>query len=207
MKHLFTLLLFSLLVNTFIFGQEDTRNPISKFLTKRGYTFPDSTNKNTKADLKNQWPDTLYYNTLYKSRLMGSITIPFFFSNVEIEGGRITVTPAVNLGLGYTWFWGDFIFNESDKITIDPEIYFGLFANTGVENGLGLKSGGLIAAGFVGVSAFTLIFGYDIINKSPSIGIGGRIDFYTISQNFLHVFGKIHEIRKHKSIARPITGE
>jgi hypothetical protein len=187
-------------------GQE-TESPITQFLTKRGYTFPGSVKKNNLPDSLKQWPDTLYYNTQYKGTVMGSITIPFYFSGIEIAGGKITVSPTVNLGLGYTWFWGDFIFNENDKITIDPKVFYGLFVNTGVENGLNLKSGGLIAAGFVGVSSFTLIFGYDIINKSPSLGVGGRIDFYTVSQKFLHVIGKVHPVIKHKKINPPITFE
>jgi len=201
-----------LLVTLFLFsgisiaiGQ--TESPISQFLTKRGYTFPGSQNKNNLQDSLKKWPDTLYYNTEYEGVLLGSITIPFFFSSIEIVSAKITVSPTVNLGLGYTWFWGDFIFNENDKITVDPKVYFGLFANTGLENGLGLKSGGLITAGFVGVSSFTLIFGYDIINKSPSLGVGGRIDFYTVSQKFLHVIGKVHQVRKHKKINPPITFE
>jgi hypothetical protein len=186
---------------------EDPR-PIPNFLIKRGYRFPDSA-KEKEIDFTRtqQWPDTLYYNTPYKSKLLGSFTIPFYFSNIEIADNKITVTPAVNLGVGYTWFWGDFIFNENDKITIEPTVSFGVLANTGLQSGLNLKEGGLFLGGFVGVSAFTLIFGYDAINKSPSLGIGGRIDFYTISQNFLHILGKVHEVRKHKSIAPKITGE
>lgn len=111
------------------------------------------------------------------------------------------------MGLGYTWFWGDFIFNENDKITVDPKVFFGVVANTGLESGLNFKEGGLYASGFIGISSFTLIFGYDIINKSPSLGVGGRIDLYSISQKFLHVLGRVHEVRRHKKIAIPITRE
>jgi len=113
----------------------------------------------------------------------------------------------VGVGLGYTWFWGDFIFNEDDKITVDPKVFFGLAASTGLSDGLNLKSGGLWASGFIGISTINLVFGYDIINHSPALGIGARIDFFTLSQKFLHVLGKVHSVRKHKSIAEPITGE
>jgi hypothetical protein len=203
MKSLLLFLIFYVFLISTLAAQD---RPIPQFLEKRGYVFPDS-NRGKDTTSNKKWPDTLYYNTPYKSKVFGSITIPFFFSSIEVYRGKIIVNPTVNLGLGYTWFSGDFIFNENDKITIDPKIFYGLFANTGVENGLNLKSGGLFAAGFVGVSSFTLMFGYDIINKSPSIGVGGRIDFYSISQNFLHVIGKVHEVRKHKSIAPQITGE
>lgn len=182
------------------------KRPIPVFLEKRGYVFPDST-KGKDTTGNKQWPDTLYYNTPYKAKSFGSVTIPFFFSSIELAKGNIIVNPTANLGLGYTWFSGDFIFNENDKITVDPKVFYGLFANTGIQNGLNLKNGGLFVAGFVGVSSFNLSFGYDIINKSPSIGVGGRIDFYSISQKYLHVLGKVHEERKHKSIAPRITGE
>jgi hypothetical protein len=184
---------------------QDSLNPITQFLLKKGYTFPGSVKKNNIPDSLRQWPDTLYYNTTYKSTLLGSITIPFYFSNVELRDGKIQLSPAVNIGVGYTWFWGDFIFNEDDKITVDPKVFFGLVVNTGLQNGLNLKQGGLFTGAFIGISSFNLIFGYDIINGAPSIGAGGRVDLYSISQKFLHVIGKVKEVRKHRNIALPIT--
>ena len=205
------LLVSFLLYITSCVTEKDTRNPITQFLTKRGYTFPDSAKESDMSRKTSQWPDTLYYNTVYKSKLLGSITLPFLTSNIEIAGGIpggvYTVSPTVSIGAGYTWFWGDFIFNEDDKITVDPKVFFGLAASTGLSDGLNLKSGGLFASGFIGVSTFNLVFGYDIINHSPALGIGARIDFFSLSQKFLHVLGKVQEVRRHKSIARPITGE
>jgi hypothetical protein len=207
MKSYFPILFFLLLTTSVAIAQE-TQRPISKFLTKRGYTFPDSIKNHTIPSRSNQWPDTLYYNTPYKARLMGSLTIPITFSSIEITNGNAVVSPNVSLGLGYTWFHGDFIFNEDDKITVDPTYFFGLLGDAGIENNFSLnRLAGFFAGGFVGIGAFTIFGGYDIINKYPLVGIGGRVDFFTISQNFLHVFGKVHEVRKHKSIAKPITGE
>lgn len=193
---------FLVLTSSIAVGQEDI-SPITKFLIKKGYTFPDSVKRNNNT----QWPDTLYYNTAYKAKVLGSITIPFFFSSIELAKNTLTVAPAVNIGLGYTWFWGSFIFNENDKITVDPKAYFGVMANTGLQNGLNLKTGGVFSGGFIGVSSFTLIFGYDIVNKTPSLGIGGRFDLYSISQKYLHLIGKIHPLRKPKKIALPITAD
>jgi len=188
-------------------GQED-ENPTVQFLIKRGYTFPDSIHKQNLPHGIQQWPDTLFYNTPYKSKLLGSMTIPISFSSIEISRGNYIVSPTVSLGLGYTWFWGDFIFNEDDKITVDPKVFFGLIGNAGLENNFSLnKLASFLAGGFVGVGSFTLFGGYDVINKSPSLGVGGRIDFYTISQKFLHVLGPVHSVRKHKKIALPITAE
>jgi hypothetical protein len=191
-------------------GQElfnPEKRPIPEFLDKRGYIFPDSMKAKHLAESK-QWPDTLYYNTAYKSKLLGSLTVPISFSNIELNHGNYVVSPTISLGIGYTWFFGDFIFNENDKITVDPTFYFGLIANAGLENNFSFnKLAGFFTGGFIGVGAFTLFAGYDIINKSPSLGVGGRIDFYTVSQKFLHVIGKVHEVRKHKSIAPQITGE
>jgi hypothetical protein len=115
MKSIFTILCFLAFAISTATGQ-DERNPIAKFLTKRGYTFPDSAKKNSTSGRESQWPDTLYYNTMYKAKLMGSLTIPITFSSIEITNGDAVVSPNVSLGLGYTWFYGDFIFNEHEKL-------------------------------------------------------------------------------------------
>lgn len=207
MKSIFLLLTFCIFTVSMTSAQDD-RNPIAKFLTKRGYTFPDSTKKNNLSGKPQQWPDTLYYNTMYKAKIMGSLTIPITFSSIQISNGDAVVSPNVSLGLGYTWFYGDFIFNEDEKITVDPTFFFGILGDAGIENNFSLnRLAGFFAGGFVGVGAFTLFAGYDLINKYPLVGIGGRVDFFTISQNFLHIIGKVHEVRKHKSIAPRITGE
>ncbi len=207
MKHILSLLLFFIFLHTIVLAQ-DTRNPNTKFLTKRGYNFPDSGVKNCQPGKPCQWPDTVFYNTMYKCRLMGSLTIPITFSSIRISDGDAIVSPNVSLGMGYTWFYGDFIFNEDDKMTIEPTFFFGVLGDAGIENNFSLnKLAGFFAGGFVGFGAFTLFAGYDVINRYPLIGLGGRVDFFTISQKFLHVFGRVREVRKHKSIAMPITGE
>ncbi len=210
MKPFLLIALFLVASSSVIVAQND-EDPITKFLTKREYIFPDSAQYNPRTRKEKRWPDTLYYNTVYKSKLLGSITIPFLSSGIEIKGGipsgTYSVTTTVALGVGYTWFWGDFIFNENDKITVDPKVFFGLAATTGLSNGLNLEKGGLYATGFIGVSSFSLLFGYDIINHSPTLGLGGRIDLYSISQKYLHVLGRVHEVRRHKKIAIPITHE
>ena len=203
MKYLL-LFCFFLTVRTIVTAQEES--PIVQFLTKRGYVFPDSVKKTSPEKNSSQWPDTLYYNTPYKAKRLGSITVPISFSSIEIAKGNYQVSPTVSIGLGYTWFFGDFIFNENDKITVDPTFFYGLIANAGLENNFSFnKLAGFFTGGFIGVGSFTLFGGYDIINKSPSLGIGGRIDFFTVSQKFLHVLGKVHEVRKNKKIAPPIT--
>jgi hypothetical protein len=100
-----------------------------------------------------QWPDTLYYNTAYKGSLLGSVTIPISLSSIEIAKGNYKVSLTVSLGLGYTWFWGDFILNENDKVTVDPKVFFGLIANVGLENNFTFnKLAGLFTGGFVGLA-------------------------------------------------------
>jgi hypothetical protein len=214
MKLVLSILFFVCFVFSTLIGQdifEEDKRPIPNFLIKRGYVFPDST-KEVNLSGNRQWPDTLYYNTPYKSKLLGTLTIPISFSNIEFHGVKtkdsLAVSPTISIGIGYTWFLGDFIFDENDKITVDPTFCFGLIANAGLENNFSLnKLAGFFIGGFIGVGAFNLFGGYDLISKSPSLGVGGRIDFYTISQKFLHVIGKVHEARKHKSIAPRITGE
>ena len=208
MKLFFFFAIFFILSASSIAVAQDMRNPNTKFLTKRGYNFPDSAKTNTIPGKPSQWPDTLYYNTMYTCRLMGSLTIPITFSSIEITNDKTIVSPNVSLGLGYTWFYGDFIFNENDKMTVEPTFFFGLLGDAGIENNFSLnRLAAFFAGGFVGIGAFTLFGGYDVINKYPLIGLGGRVDLFTISQKYLHVFGRVHEVRKHKSIAKPITGE
>lgn len=207
----FLLVVFFVLGSSSISVAQNNESPITRFLNKRGYIFPDSAKHNPLTRKEKRWPDTLYYNTVYKSKLLGSITVPFLNSGIEIKGGipsgSYSVTPTIGIGVGYAWFWGDFIFNEDDKITVDSKVFFGLAATTGLSNGINLERGGLYLTGFMGISTFNLTFGYDIINHSPTLGLGGRIDLYSISQKYLHILGKVHEVRKHKRIVPPITAE
>jgi hypothetical protein len=83
-----------------------------------------------------------------------------------------------------------------------------LIADVGLQNDFSFeKITGLFVGGFVGVGAFSLFVGYDFVSNSASLGLGGRIDLFTISQNYLRPFGKVREVRKHKSIAPVISEE
>lgn len=185
-------------------GQED-KSPTVEFLIQRGYTFPDAQKTSIRSD---QWPDTIYYNTAYQATLLGSPTIPISFSRLEYRNGAYVVTPTISIGYGYEWFFGHFIFNENDKIIVDPTFFFGAVAEIGLQNDLNLtKPAGFFTGAFVGFSAFSLFFGYDFILQSPAIGLGGRIDLYSIFQNSLKPFGRITEVRKHKKEAPVVEDE
>lgn len=187
---------------------QSKKSPTVQFLQKRGYHFPDTADKETNAKFFRKWPDTLYYNTAYVARLLGSPTIPISFSRIEYVDGKYQVSPTISLGLGYTWFTGNFIFNENDKISIDPKLFFGLVADVGLQNDFSFKElTGIFAGGFIGFGNFSLFSGYDFMTRSPSIGLGGRIDLYTVSQNFMRPIGKVKELRKHKKRAVPIEDE
>src|SRR5436853_4261672 len=99
---------------------KNEKNPIVQFLTKRGYTFPETKKKKALPDSLQKWPDTLYYNTVYKAKLLGSPTIPISFSRIEYINGTYQVSPTLSVGYGYTWLPGDFMFYETDNITADP---------------------------------------------------------------------------------------
>jgi hypothetical protein len=196
-----------LVISSSVFGQEE-KSPTVKFLNKRGYKFPDTSITRCIPDSLKKWPDTVFYNTVYKARLLGSPTIPISFSKIEHINGKYLVTPSISIGYGYTWFFGDFTFNEDDKITIDPTFFFGLIGDVGLQNDFSLnKLASIFTGGFVGFGSFSLFAGYDYILKSPSIGLGGRVDLFTLSQNFLNPIGKVREARKHKSVALPIGNE
>jgi hypothetical protein len=186
---------------------QEEKSPIAEYLIRRGYSFEHRINDTIPDSLK-QWPDTVYYNTVYKAKLLGSPTIPFSFSSIEYVDGQYQVSSLVSIGLGYTWFFGDFIFNENDKITVDPTFCFGLVSHAALKSDFSLKQlGGFFTGAFIGTEAFSLFGGYDFISRSGTIGIGGRIDLYTIHQKSLKPIGKVKEVRKHKSIAQPIRNE
>ena len=202
------LLVFSAIFIAEIADAQEEKSPTVKFLNKREYTFTDSTTVKPRAESLRKWPDTLYYNTSYRATLLGSLTVPVSFSQIVLVKGKFVVVPAISIGLGYTWFMGKFSFSENDKITIDPVFFFGLFADVGLQNDFSLnKFTSIFTGGFIGFGAFTFFGGYDYLSKSPSIGLGGRIDLFTISQNWLRPFGKVREVRKHRKAAIPITNE
>lgn len=202
------LFVFSAIFIAKIANAQEEKSPTVKFLNKRGYTFTDSSTVNSRTKSLQKWPDTLYYNTSYRATLLGSPTIPISFSQIVLVKGKFVVVPAISIGLGYTWFIGKFSFNENDKITIDPVFFFGLFADVGLQNDFSLnKFTSIFTGGFIGFGAFTFFGGYDYLSKSPSIGLGGRIDLFTISQICLKPFGKVREVRKHKKKAIPISNE
>ena len=207
MKAIFLFLFYLIFLGKIANAQEE-KSPTVKFLIKRGYTFTDSTQVNNRAQSLKKWPDTLYYNTSYRATLLGSPTIPISFSKIVLVNGKYQVTPTVSIGYGYTWFTGKFIFNENDKITIDPVFFFGLIADIGLQNDFSLKKlTSIFTGGFIGFGSFSLFGGYDYMSKSLTIGLGGRIDLFTISQNRLKPFGKVREVRKHKRAAVPISNE
>jgi hypothetical protein len=214
MKNIF-LFISILILCSFGLRAQEKKSPTYKFLKKRHYVFPDSLahdtvvlNKHDTVILNNKWPDTLYYNTVYHSKLLASPTIPISFSRVVLINGKYEVTPTISLGYGYAWFLGNFYFHETDKISVDPTLFFGLMADVSLQNNFSLeKLTGFFTGIFVGLSSFTAFAGYDYITKSPLLGIGGRIDLYTLHQSSLRPIGKVREERRHKTGAVPIRNE
>jgi hypothetical protein len=206
MKFFLLFLICFILLNLPASAQQE-KSPVVEFLLKRGYNFPNTAN-DTLPDTLKQWPDTVYYNTVYKAKLLGSPTIPISFSSIEYIDGKYQVSSLISIGYGYTWFFGDFIFNENDKITVDPTFCFGLASHAALKSDFSLKQlGGLFAGAFIGTEAFSLYGGYDFVAGSGIIGIGGRIDIYTVHQKSLKPIGKVREVRRHKSIAPPVRNE
>jgi len=186
-------------------AQLDQKSPTGLFLAKRGYKFP-----GIKRDSKDsiQWPDTLYYNTTYKTKLLGSPTIPITFGRIEYIEGKYQATPTFSVGYGYTWFFGRFIFSENDRLIVEPTIFFGLVADIGVQSDFNIfKPAGIFTGAFIGTQTISFFFGYDYVTHSPTVGIGSRIDVYTFSQKSLRPIGNVRELRKHKKRALPIMDE
>jgi len=92
---------------------------------------------------------------------------------------------------------------------VEPSIFFGLIADIGLQSDFNLRRGpaGYFAGGFIGTQAFSLFAGYEFKTNSPTIGLGSRIDLYTLSQKSLRPIGKVRVLRRHKTIATPIADE
>jgi hypothetical protein len=200
------LIALSVLFSLNCYAQEE-KSPIVQFLIKRGYVFPDSVNQEERSVLT-QWPGRLYYNTTYKSFLLGSPTIPISFSRLERIDGKYQLSPTISIGYGYTWFFGKFIFNENDKITVDPTFFFGTIADVALQSDFTFKKlAGIFAGGFIGFGGFSFFGGYDFIVGSPTFGVGGRVDLYTIYPKSLKPIGKVYEVRKPKRSSPEIEYE
>jgi hypothetical protein len=207
MKFKLFFLLPAILFFTEVKGQEE-KSPTALFLYKWGYIFPDSTGRHDEPDSTDKWPDTLYFNTVYKTKLLGSPTIPISFSRIELIDGKYQVSPVISLGYGYTWFTGTFVFNETDKIMVDPRFYFGAVADVSLQNDFSFnKLAGFFTGVFIGFGNFSLFMGYDYVTGSPSVSIGGRIDVYTFHQLSLNPIGKVRESRRHKTGSLQIRDE
>jgi hypothetical protein len=184
------------------------KSPTVQFLNKRGYVFPDSTTIDHRPDSLKKWPDSVYYNTAYKSTLLGTPTIPISFSRLEVVNGKYQLSPTISLGYGYAWFFGKFYFNENDKILVDPNFLFGLIGDVSLQNDFSLKKfTGIFTGAFIGFGNFNIFAGYDYLNSSATLGIGGRIDVYTFRQDKLKPIGKVREVRPHKKVATKIENE
>ena len=201
-------LIFTVLTSNAQDDSLDFKSPTVKFLIKRGYVFRTKAQAKNIPDSLKKWPDVVYYNTLYKSKRLGSPTIPFSFSKIEYVDGEITVSPTISIGYGYTWFSGDFMFTDYDKIIVNPKFFYGLIGNIGIQSNFSLNNlANIFLGGFIGMGSYSLFFGYDFISHSPSIGLGARIDLYTLKQDFLNPIGKVKELRKPKSFAIKIDYE
>ena len=208
MKSRLLIFFYALLFYSVSSAQVEEKTPIVEYLYKRGYNFPVSGKEDTIPDSMKQWPDSVYYNTAYHATLLGTPVIPLSFTRIVYVNGKYQVSPSISIGYGYSWFVGDFIFNENDKISVDPKIFFGPMADVGLQNDFSFnKLTGVFMGGFVGINAFSLFFGYDFISNAATLGVGGRIDLYSIHQNSLKPFGKVREVRKHKTIAPLVIDE
>jgi hypothetical protein len=188
------------LLTVFVTKAQQDKTPLFKFLHKRGYRFL-NTNPSKSCD---KWCDTLFYNTIYRATLLGSPTIPFSFSSVAFDKkGNYSLNSAIKLGYGYTWFFGDFTFNESDQITIRQAFAFGLEGDFDLQNSFlsGKGTTSFVAGGFIGLQTFSLFLGYDLIQKTSVFGLVTRMDLYTIFPSMLKPFGKVRELSGHRKEA------
>jgi hypothetical protein len=148
---------------------------------------------------------------------MRSATIPYALSKFEYADGKYQVEPVLSVGYGYTWFKGTFVFDEDDNVIISPGLYWGALVNAGIQSNFNVSKlsinpnsiynslGSFFAGGFIGFSSLSIYLGYDFISHGPTVGLGGRVDLYTINNKYLKFLGKVRSVRKHKKIVPPIS--
>jgi hypothetical protein len=135
-------------------------------------------------------------------------SVPINFSKMDIKDGKAKIGPAMTIGYGYTWFFGNFTMNENQTINADPKFTFGLAADAGVKQdpestGKGAE-GAFSVGGFLGVKNFSLLASYDFITKSVSFGLGGRFDFFTLNNGSLDVYGHVEPLYPNYKKDKPV---
>lgn len=104
-------------------------------------------------------------------------TIPITFGRVEKgSDGQYQVGSAIDLGYGYMWFSGAGTYGADGTMLVEPAFFGGFALNTGVRNSSPGVGGSASVTGFIGLSKVALSVGYDVVGKSPIIGIATKID-------------------------------
>jgi hypothetical protein len=153
-----------------------------------------------------KWPSTMYYNTEYTAGLFGTPTIPITFNRLQIKDGKAQLGTSISMGVGYTWFFGDFTFLEDGSIKVDHQFLLGIagdFSIQGSPNEAEIKTGATLG-GFLGFKQISLFAGYDFVNKSYPVGIGARLDFFSLSSDKFYPYGTIRPVREPRTDAKII---
>ncbi len=185
---------------------QEKESSVIRFLKKRGYVSPQQILSNRALKPNPNWPDIVFYDTPYTCSLLGSPTLPLTFSRIEFKGADYKLGTTMSLGYGYTWFVGDFRLERNGKILVDPQFFFGVAADIGLKNDFNSDkvTAGATLGCFAGIKSFSVFGGYDILAKSWTVGIGTRIDIFTLSQESVIPFGKVSSLSEIESDAIPV---
>jgi len=127
-------------------------------------------------------------------------TVPVSFSRVEKkDDDDYHLGATLNLGYGITWLRGTGVYEEPESknpnsldsvkaaiakgsLNVSTIWYWGIAANTGVRDGGQDVGGSLGLSIFAGLHDFGLTLGYDLLGKTPFVGLGGKIDVFQMKR-------------------------
>lgn len=101
--------------------------------------------------------------------------------------GNTRIVPTLSMGIGYFWISATSVIDEkSESIRIDPTSAIGMTTSFGLVNRIDGTAGiepSFTLAGVIGFRSMAMSFGYDLLTKSPVLGVGFRIDVFGLSRN------------------------
>ncbi|NPV01493.1 MAG: hypothetical protein HPY53_08945 [Brevinematales bacterium] len=217
MEKIFFIFLFNIVFYSVCFTQEanSKKSEIQEFFEHENpeynKTHIESLTIGTNAQ-ETKWPKVLYYNTPYCGGLLGTPTIPISFSRLVYspDTKELYLEPSFSIGVGYTFFTGEFYFTEDNKININPYFLFGFSLDIGARNESAEKATvfSVTPGAFIGFSSFSLYVGCELMSRQWVLGIGFRLDFFSLDNSRFHVYGdKVIPVYGYPNNAKPINTE
>ncbi len=100
------------------------------------------------------------------------------------ESGNSFIAPALSVGIGYAWISGVTIIDAtSESLRIEPQTSIGIATSFGAVNGVDGITVSITVSGVIGFNSLNMSLGYDLITETAVLGVGFRIDVFSLSRN------------------------